>query len=173
MRRFVKGTTPPRCWQCWKEDIKDKGGIYQSESGGGGGIKGNHSGFLDIYITNVPPKEYYSCRDNIFNIWWIQEAVSVPINRGGRQIDSWQRWVSSFHHLTILRKMIYLLLCFTISPCELVGIICTITSYLFRHIIILRWRCFFSKFHHITISPLCYNISPYELVCIVCTISPH
>ena len=88
-------------------------------------------------------------------------------------ISSFNHYVSPFHHVNLcvfyplfphIRYTIspwwdeslycYTIssLCFTISPCELVCIICTIAPYPFHHSTILRWKCIFvTPLHHFTI----------------------
>ena len=53
--------------------------------------------------------------------------------------------ISPFQHF---ENRISPLVCFTISPCELVCILCTISAYLLHHFTITRWS--FLLLHHLT-----------------------
>ena len=91
-----------------------------------------------------------------------------PHHRRGawkRGLTKVSRTISPFFHFS---KRISPLVCFTISPCELVCILCTISPYLLHHFAITRWGYLLlhhltTVFHHATLWTCVYSLKNFTV----------
>ena len=159
MRRLQKGMNPPGVGG-GKSKVKKKC-INRKQQG----IR--HQRVLERIVGQL------DSQIDINQIWlmWIRRMYQLIESRSGlgphSRREAWKRnltkvsiTVSPFYNFV---KMIYLLLCFYISPCELVCIICIISPYLLHHFTIMRRRSlllhhFTTVFHNFTMWTCVYYL---------------